>query len=118
MHWPRKHAQPMSSRKITQVVFSLLFVTGVSLMLGFCLFPVLWQVLTAVKPAAELVSLPPFFPTTPTLAHFYTVFAERPFARILVNSAIVASCTTVLCLVVGTPAAFALAKLRVPGRWL
>src|SRR6185369_576890 len=117
MHWPRKHS-PRMSKHSKQAGFSFLFVMGVSLMLSFCLFPVIWQLLTALKPAAELVSLPPFFPTAPTLAHFYTVFAERPFARILFNSAIVASCTTVLCLVVATPAAFALAKLHVPGQRL
>lgn len=85
-------------------------------MLGFCLAPVAWQCLTALKPTTDLVSLPPLFPTAPTLDHFRTVFAERPFARILLNSAVVAACTTVVCLVVGTPAAFALAKLRVPGQ--
>jgi multiple sugar transport system permease protein len=106
------------SKHSKQAGSAFLFVVGVSLMLSFCLFPVIWQLLTALKPTAELVSLPPFFPTAPTLAHFYTVFAERPFARILFNSAIVASCTTVLCLVVATPAAFALAKLHVPGQRL
>jgi len=101
-----------------QTGVSLPFAIGVGVMLSFCLFPVLWQLLTALKPTAELVSLPPFFPTAPTLDHFRAVFAERPFAHILFNSVVVALCTTGLCLVVGTPAAFALAKLRVPGQRL
>jgi multiple sugar transport system permease protein len=84
--------------------------------LAFCLFPILWQLLTALKATAELVTLPPFLPTRPTLEHFTAVFAERPFARILFNSFAVAVLTTVVCLVIGTPAAFALAKLPVPGR--
>jgi multiple sugar transport system permease protein len=117
MHWPRKNSG-RTSKNIKQAGFSLLFVVGVSLMLSFCLFPVVWQLLTALKPPAELVSLPPFFPTAPTLDHFHTVFAERPFAHILFNSVVVALCTTALCLVVATPAAFALAKLRVPGQRL
>lgn len=108
---PRRAPQQMR-----QTCVALLFAIGVSMMLGFCLFPIAWQLLTALKPTAELMSLPPLFPTAPTLDHFRTVFAERPFARILLNSVVVASCTTVLCLVVGTPAAFALAKLRVPGQ--
>src|SRR5262249_57976932 len=94
------------------------FGVGGGVMLSFCLFPGVWQLLTALNPPAELVSLPPFFPTAPTLDHFRTVFAERPFAHILFNSMVVALCTTGLCLVVGTPAAFALAKLRVPGQRL
>ena len=79
----------------------------------------LWQVITALKPASDFATIPPFFPTHPTLDHFHTVFVQRPFARILLNSTAVALLTTVACLLVGTPAAFALAKLRVPGqRWL
>lgn len=94
----------------------LLLSVGLALTLSFCLFPVLWQLITALKPTAELVTLPPFFPTQPTLEHFYSVFAERPFARILFNSTGVAVLTTVVCLIIGTPAAFAFAKLQVPGR--
>lgn len=93
-----------------------LFALALALLLGFCLFPIVWQLLTALKPTAELVSLPPFLPSVVTFEHFYTVFAERPFARILLNSAVVAVGTTILCLGIGAPAAFALAKLRVPGR--
>jgi multiple sugar transport system permease protein len=96
----------------------LLFVAALALLLGFCLFPIVWQLLTAVKPTAELTSLPPLLPHAITLAHFHAVFLERPFGRILVNSAVVAVGTTLLCLSMGAPAAFALAKLRVPGRRL
>jgi len=106
----------LTSPKMIRASASLLLALGVSTLLGFCLLPIAWQLLTALKPTAELVSLPPLFPTVLTLDHFRAVFAERPFARILFNSAVVAACTTILCLVVGTPAAFALAKLRVPGQ--
>jgi multiple sugar transport system permease protein len=99
-----------------RVVPRLLLSAGLLLTLGFCLAPVLWQLVTALKPTAELVTLPPLFPTHPTLDHFRAVFVERPFARILLNSAAVAVLTTLVCLMLGTPAAFALAKLRVPGR--
>ena len=102
--------------QMTQVGTALLFALAVIIMLGFCLLPVAWQLLTALKPTAELVSLPPLFPSAPTLDHFRTVFAERPFARILLNSAVVSTCTTALGLAVGTPAAFALAKLHFPGQ--
>jgi multiple sugar transport system permease protein len=93
----------------------LLFL-AILLLLGFCLFPIVWQLLTALKPTAELATIPPLLPTSITLDHFAAVFAERPFARLLLNSAVVAAGTTTFCLVLGAPAAFALAKLRVPGR--
>jgi len=105
-----------SKRGLSQGASSLFFTLAVSAMLAFCLLPVAWQLLTALKPTSELASLPPLFPSVPTLDHFRTVFAERPFARILLNSAVVAVCTTVLCLTLGIPAAFAFAKLRVRGQ--
>src|SRR5262245_53963116 len=96
----------------------LLFSVGLGLMLGFCLLPILWQLVTALKPATELVTLPPLLPTMPTLDHFRAVFWDRPFARILLNSTGVAVLTTLVCLVIGTPAAFALAKLPMLGQQL
>jgi multiple sugar transport system permease protein len=66
-----------------------------------------------MKPDAELARLPPFLPTEPTLAHYRSVISGTPFLRIIANSAVVASCTTVLSLAIGSLAAFGLAKLRV-----
>lgn len=108
-----RQSMPLTPNRIGSV---LLFSLAVILLLSFCLFPITWQLLTALKPTAELMMLPPLLPTSLTLDHFATVFAERPFARILLNSAVVAGGTTLLCLVIGAPAAFALAKLRVPAR--
>ena len=114
-------AQPVNStwgHTLRRMIPRLLLSAGLVLALSFCLFPVLWQLITALKPTAELTTLPPFFPTKPTLEHFHSVFSERPFARIVFNSTGVAMLTTVFCLVTGTPAAFALAKLQVPGQRL
>ena len=107
---------PRASRRANQIGPVLLFALALTLVLGFCLFPLAWQMLTALKPAAELATLPPLLPSVMTLDHFYTVFAERPFGRILLNSMVVALGTTTLCLLIGIPAAFALAKLRLRGR--
>jgi len=110
--------QTRSSLTLHRTTAQLCFVTALALLLGFCLFPLVWQLLTAVKPTTELTSLPPLLPHVITLEHFHTVFTERPFERILLNSTVVAVGTTFLCLSIGAPAAFALAKLRVPGRQL
>jgi multiple sugar transport system permease protein len=107
---------PCVSRRAAQIGPLLLFALALTLLLGFCLFPVAWQILTALKPTAELTTLPPLLPSVMTLEHFYTIFAERPFGHILLNSTVVAVGTTTLCLLIGIPAAFALAKLRIRGR--
>jgi multiple sugar transport system permease protein len=78
----------------------------------FALGPFFWQVLTSLKPASELTRLG--LPSTLTLDSYLAVFQGRPFARVLLNSAIVAGGTTALSLAIGAAAAFALARLKVP----
>lgn len=80
----------------------------------YCLGPVLWQLVTSLKPDQEITKLPPLLPDHPTLVHYTAIFAGRPLLRIIANSALVASATTVLSLALGSLAAFGLAKLRVP----
>ena len=74
--------------------------------------PYAWIVITSLKPASELARLPPILPTEATLASYAAVLSgEREFPRVLLNSALVATLSTVLCLAVGSLAAFALARL-------
>ena len=82
----------------------------------YCLAPFLWQVISSVKPAAELLSLPPVLPTRITLAHYIAVFGDATFARMIANSLIVATATSALSLAAGALAAFALSVLRLPHR--
>lgn len=81
--------------------------------LTFFLGPFLWQALTSLWPEAELTRP---LPTALTFENYVSVFSERPFARIVLNSLAVAAITTAFCLAIGASAAFALAKLPFPGR--
>lgn len=82
----------------------------------FCLGPVVWQAVTSFKPDTELTTLPPILPVHPTWSHYVVVFTEHPFLRIIGNSLVVASTTTLLCLMIGSLAAFALAWLGFKGK--
>jgi len=79
----------------------------------YCSGPLIWQFITSLKPDYELTVIPPVFPESPTAAHYFSIFQNYPFLRIILNSAIVASSTTILSLAVGSLCAFGLAKLRV-----
>lgn len=79
----------------------------------YCLGPYLWQFITSLKPDAELSRLPPILPDNPTFDHYVSIFRAHPFFRIISNSLIVACSTTFISLVIGSLAAFALAKLDV-----
>lgn len=91
---------------------------ALAVIVAFCTAPFAWQAITSLKPEAELMRLPPVLPTVPTIEHYREVFEGRPFLRILLNSLGVAGLTTILCLFIGSFAAYALAKLRFRGKGL
>ena len=82
----------------------------------FCIGPVVWQALTSLKPDTELTVIPPLLPQEPVFTHYVSIFTGHPFLRIIANSLIVASLTTLLCLVIGSLAAFALAWIPFRGK--
>jgi multiple sugar transport system permease protein len=88
-------------------------ILGAVAFLTFFLGPFAWQVLTSLWPEAELTRP---FPSHLTFDNYLSLFSGEPFARVILNSLIVAAATTVFCLAVGSAAAFALAKLNFPGR--
>lgn len=78
--------------------------------------PFLWQLLTSLRPEGEITRIG--LPSSISLASFAGAFHGRPLGRVILNSALVASSTTVFCLAVGASAAFALAKLHFRGKSL
>lgn len=57
-----------------------------------------------------------YIPRRITLEHYQSLFVRRPFTLYLLNSAFVSITSTILALVLGSPAAYALARMRLPGR--
>ena len=78
--------------------------------------PFAWQLLTSFKPEAELLRVPPLWPTRLTLEHYRAVVEQSLIPRALANSLGIAGLTTLLALLLGVPAAYAIARLPVPGR--
>jgi multiple sugar transport system permease protein len=83
----------------------------------FCLFPFYWLVNISFKHASELSSST-IIPKHPTLDNYKEIFKNPDFTAALRNSAIVALTTTVLALFVGSFCAYALARLRLKGKYL
>jgi multiple sugar transport system permease protein len=76
--------------------------------------PMVWVVLSVLKPAGELFSSG--LPTRWTLDNLVYVLTEIPLPRYLLNSAVVSAVVTVVALLTHSMAAYALARLRFPGR--
>jgi multiple sugar transport system permease protein len=83
----------------------------------FFLAPILWQVLTSLKTNQDISAVPNvYIPTQITLKHYLELFSRRPFGLYILNSALVSIVSTLLCLALGSPAAYVLARLHLPGK--
>ena len=83
---------------------------------GLYATPFFWQLLTAFKPEAELMMLPPLWPTRLTGEHFQAVLDQSIMLRALGNSLGVGVITTALALVLGVLGAYGIAHYPVPGK--
>jgi len=79
-------------------------------------FPLYWAVVASLTPEATLFRQPSLWPTHIILDHYRALFVERNFWVPIRNSLVVAGSTTLFCVVVGSLAAYALARLRFRGR--
>ena len=100
--------------------------TGITIMLSilgvFMFVPMYYVVIQALKPLDELFMFPPrFYVINPTFDNFGDLFtlmsdAWVPFSRYIFNTVFVTICGTLGNLILSSMAAYALAKLRFPGR--
>lgn len=94
----------------------ILLPIAVLLVVIFSLAPILWQFLTSIKVNEDISAVPNvYFPSRFTLEHYIDLFRRRPFLNYMFNSALVSILSTFLCLALGAPAAYALARLRLQG---
>jgi multiple sugar transport system permease protein len=90
---------------------------AVVLICVFCLFPFYWLINVSLKSGADL-SQADLVPPNPTLDNYSSIFENSDFTSALRNSTIVTGITTFLALLVGSFAAYALARLRFPMKFL
>jgi multiple sugar transport system permease protein len=83
----------------------------------FCLLPFYWLVNISLKTGSDLSSAN-LFPPHPSLKNYSSIFQNSSFTRALGNSAIVSLTTTFIGVIVGSFAAYALARLRMRGKFI
>jgi len=116
-----------------------LIITTVILLLAdaAALFPIYWTIVTSFKLPAEIFSaVPTFIPRKPTLINYqltmwpasvnwekiryeltsYITVVTEEGLRYILNSIVVASATTLLSLMLGSMAAYAISRFRVGGK--
>ena len=77
------------------------------------LAPVYWMLTISLKSEADHFASPPqWFVFSPTLEHYKDAFVVRSFGQYLITSAVVALLSTAFALLIGTLAAYALARFE------
>ena len=81
------------------------------------MFPILWSFLNSLKTDKDVLAYPPKVLFTPTLdAYREVLFGSASILPNLVSSFIISIGTTVITMLLAIPAAYALARLRFPGK--
>lgn len=96
-------------------VKKIIFVVIAAVVFGVILFPPAVLFLTSIKTELDALSFPPKWIFKPTLENYTEIFKFSPFAKYLLNSLTVASLNTGVVLVLGSFAAYSLARFRFKG---
>lgn len=94
------------------VVLHVAIIVGAAAMF----FPFLWTFITSITPGAGFSITPRLWPENPSFEAYQTLFTERPFARVIMNSLMLAVITTIVQLFTSATAAYAFSRLPFRGR--
>jgi multiple sugar transport system permease protein len=86
------------------------------LIILFCVFPFYWMIATSLKNQQDILSPVPKFVFTPTLENYQRAVSKFDVALSLENSLVIAVSATLLSLLLGTPAAYAIARFEFKGK--
>jgi multiple sugar transport system permease protein len=101
-----------TTSRTSWVVLHLAIILGALAMF----FPFLWTFITSITPGAGFSITPQLWPENPSVEAYATLFTERPFARVVLNSLMLAVITTVVQLFTSATAAYAFSRLPFRGR--
>ena len=97
-------------RRISFNIFAWLIVMMVA-------FPLLWMLVTSVKPQFELFRRPPtLLPETFTFEHYWRLLNETNFLGYFWNSVVLSTTTTLVVVSIATLGAYGLVRFRYRGR--
>ncbi|RIV18848.1 carbohydrate ABC transporter permease [Alicyclobacillaceae bacterium I2511] len=92
----------------------------------FSLFPIIWILMMSFQNQKDIISVPPKLLFIPTLTNYVDILmpqvfnavaqASFPFVRALINTIIIAFGSVLISLFLGIPAAYALTRMKFPGK--
>lgn len=96
--------------------FGAYFVLVVAFIIS--VLPLFWVLLTSVKTHADALAYPPTVLVRPTFAQYQEIFSSSAFLSAAINSIVITTLSVMLAITVAFSCAYALVRLRVPGRRL
>lgn len=93
---------------LTIIIKKIIFALVVLNILLFFLSPLLWLISTSFKNFVDAFALPPKLIFTPTLENYQKVLGNGDFFQALKNTLTISSTTTLISIIVGVPAAYAI----------
>jgi len=83
---------------------------------AICLLPILYFATIALRPRNEIIAPQPIYFPTISMETWAKIFAEWPIMNYFKNSMVAISGSVFICLLLGIPAAYALARYSFKGR--
>jgi multiple sugar transport system permease protein len=106
---PAGRPRAVGSSRVGPVISQILL----SLVALLFLVPIIWMVLSALKPSAEVFTVPPtLFGSEILFSNFVEAWNYLPFGRFILNTIWVAGVGTLITLVASTTAGYAFARLN------
>ena len=102
--------------RVPDMFFRIFSIVVIGVLLTIIIFPLYFMLVTAFKFEGEIYSELTWIPREPTLSNFQSVISEFHIPIYLRNTLIVALSTTLIVVIVSVLAAYALTRLRFPGR--
>lgn len=110
-------ARRASSGKLGRTLgYYVVLIGGLTIFTIWTLFPLVWIVATAIKPNKDIYSAISLIPKHITGVHFQNIFHKTRFLTYFKNSLMVATLTTIISMVIGVLAAYAISRLSFRGR--
>lgn len=105
--------KPVSVKKVILRVLLYFVVLDVCVI---TLYPYFAMLCTALKNRVEIFSGNTILPVTALWSNFIEIWSRAPMARYLLNSVLIAGGSTIIAMLCGIPAAYALARMKFKGQ--
>lgn len=105
------------TQRRSRFILDLASYSVVGAVLIFALFPLVWTFLTSLKPEADIITSElQYLPQRVTFDNYVAIWNRSGFPTLVTNSAVVTVMTLVMCLIIGSLAAYGFSRYRFRGR--